>query len=787
MIKNKSKNLFDKGSVITGFFIAVDGSIQSDTFNFYHPDFIPIQAGQTITTSNATATIHRIVFYNSSQVFISREVVSSATSLTATAPSNAKFFRVSALISQLNTFQSELGSTATAYVPYNDIQISVGQFEQGQGKNLFDGRFLADTFMSGINGSLSSITGARTTLPIAVLPSRTYTATTDDRANYRFLDSNQSLISFFDGGVSSQITFTTTSNTAFVQIYYSRFGTNTQIQLELGNTATPYEPYKYLAIHNPASNDIPIPALNNKTLNEVFNTTNNLFFSNLGTFAFSNIVRTNGTIGYNYSLTVTSDGQFTQNITTGSDVLYVGYEFISSSLTPVLSRWNSFSDTTGISTTPPRFNSWLGTKTAPSFGARFTVTGLTFNIVINNLFVFNLTSLGIASQTQAQMDAYFQAWQRNNAGTLLANTFIQHDQNSVPIADLNGKTLDEVFIGGQLVNNGDFENGFTTWEVAGSTITINDGIVNFNVNNTLAYLNKDFTAFNFTTYAITRVKKNSGTNFRIDLSTSNKLLITETEFNNANNEYNLYSKIFTSSDNINRVFIGRGNAQTHNTDVDYVKIYNLTALGITATKEQLDFWYSVWQQNHKLGMRVHRASGNDIPLAVLNNQSLNQVFVGGQLLLNNEFSNGTTNWDLRSNTSQNVVDGVNTITATATGTTIGIQQSGFTTNLSYVNIRFNPQSSNNLHVADGGGNFIFSVTPNIWQNKSGIRASTDTTFRIYQSMTSGQSLQVDSVVAINLTSLGIATLTKSQLDYLYQVWQFNQVNALVARQFIQEA
>jgi hypothetical protein len=176
-----------------------------------------------------------------------------------------------------------------------------------------------------------------------------------------------------------------------------------------------------------------------------------------------------------------------------------------------------------------------------------------------------------------------------------------------------------------------------------------------------------------------------------------------------------------------------------------------------------------------------------VPIADLNGKTLDEVFIGGQLLLNNEFSNGTTNWDLRSNTSQNVVDGVNIITATATGTTIGIQQSGFTTNLSYVNIRFNPQSSNNLHVADGGGNFIFSVTPNIWQNKSGIRASTDTTFRIYQSMTSGQSLQVDSVVAINLTSLGIATLTKSQLDYLFTVWQFNTLNALVARQFIQEA
>jgi hypothetical protein len=46
---------------------------------------------------------------------------------------------------------------------------------------------------------------------------------------------------------------------------------------------------------------------------------------------------------------------------------------------------------------------------------------------------------------------------------------------------------------------------------------------------------------------------------------------------------------------------------------------------------------------------------------------------------------------------------------------------------------------------------------------------------------------IEPTISLNLTSLGIATLTKSQLDYLYQVWQFNQVNALVARQFIQEA
>jgi hypothetical protein len=33
----------------------------------------------------------------------------------------------------------------------------------------------------------------------------------------------------------------------------------------------------------------------------------------------------------------------------------------------------------------------------------------------------------------------------------------------VPIADLNGKTLNEVFIGGNVITDGSFTNGFTNW------------------------------------------------------------------------------------------------------------------------------------------------------------------------------------------------------------------------------------------------------------------------------------------------------------------------------------
>jgi hypothetical protein len=184
--------------------------------------------------------------------------------------------------------------------------------------------------------------------------------------------------------------------------------------------------------------------------------------------------------------------------------------------------------------------------------------------------------------------------------TILNSYQLELGATATSYANYGFLTLNDIFLDGQLIINNNFDDGFNTWTNDYPTIiTVSNGIVNFNINNEIGFIEKTFSAFNFTTYAITRLKKNSGTNFRIDLSTSNKFLITETEFNNANNQYNLYSKIFTSSDNINRVFIGRGNSQTHNTDVDYVKLYNLTSLGIdTLDKSQIDIYYNLWELNN---------------------------------------------------------------------------------------------------------------------------------------------------------------------------------------------
>jgi hypothetical protein len=203
-------------------------------------------------------------------------------------------------------------------------------------------------------------------------------------------------------------------------------------------------------------------------------------------------------------------------------------------------------------------------------------------------------------------------------------------------------------------------------------------------------------------------------------------------------------------------------------------------------------------------MRVHRASGNDIPLAVLNNQSLNQVFVGGQLLSNPNFDNGTTGWTIGgAGATLTVNDGIATFTTLNASNGIGhalitTTPSQTTTNSYLVYIKYKPLSLSFGSVGYFNGSTNISVrnantfTLNTWHEfsyiyTSGANGRTVLSNVIYSNSTTNTSHEIDYIYLYNLTSLGIATLTKSQLDYLFQVWQFNNLNALVARQFIQEA
>jgi hypothetical protein len=270
-----------------------------------------------------------------------------------------------------------------------------------------------------------------------------------------------------------------------------------------------------------------------------------------------------------------------------------------------------------------------------------------------------------------------------------------------------------------------------------------------------------------------------------------------------NNNSTLFTLNFTE---INRIRLLNLNT-VDSIFISNIHAINLTALGITATKEQLDFWYSVWQQNHKLGMRVHRASGNDIPLAVLDGQTLNEVFRDGNLSTNPNFENGTTGYVPTSSTLSIVNDRLR-VTSNGTATSINVRFDSnlpsFTTpDVIYYNSGFRLNFLSNtfyLRTAFGTGDFaetdtLFTISNiNNTYYYSALRNVTvnGKPFHYFimsdpTTIPNDKYFEVSYINAYNLTALNLTSLTQSQLDYLFNIWQYNNQNALISRQFIQEA
>jgi hypothetical protein len=811
VVLSRGFDIFSLNAWITNFLTTNANSVNSfsQNFNYVRANTTPSDRNRILLTTNAQTNNIQISPY-----FINLTALFGA----GNEPTKA----------QMDTLFAEFQEAGS---------VAVGQFEQGQGKNLFDKgvNFIESGSLDTVGIDLVSTIRARTNGFIEVNQNTQYIGSVNNiyivRAIY-YYDVSFNFISLF---VNDDASFTTPANTKYIRVLFRQITplndtidsndieiiSNT-FQLELGSVSTAYEPYKYLAIHNPASNDIPIPALNNKTLNEVFvggqlivngtfdNNINNWFTLTGRTLSHqTNFIRSTrvsntpyiaqfrvSTFGNNnskYYITFKAksnkNGSLAVALATGTvdDVLFP-YD---NQVVNINTSFNNYSILANITTTSGDIN---------AIRFNFTDGTLTNDFLdLDDVSTINLTSLGIASQTQAQMDAYFQAWQRNNAGTLLANTFIQHDQNSVPIADLNGKTLDEVFIGGQLDSLSDF-----TVNSAGADITFNDGVLDMDYTSDATFLDST-SLITGNSYYFT-IKTNV-----ISLTTNAPRVL----FDNVDisggfgytivGEYD-FSTVKTINSTNNFLRLSRTSSTPSIFRVQYKDMYiiNLTALGITATKEQLDFWYSVWQQNHKLGMRVHRASGNDIPLAVLNNQSLNQVFVGGQLITNSSLTT-TSNWTVL-NSTNSVLNNelINTGDGTSTTPLTFATISGGTTSINpnvvvygRATLRVNNSNATSISVRSGNGQYgVIQNTPLInqpynlsFRGLSTVATSAFVVRHFYDTTTlaNGSKIFIKEPLLIDLTALNLTSLTKSQLDYLFTVWQFNTLNALVARQFIQEA
>lgn len=108
------KNLFDKNAVTLDRYVNANGGILSTNTAYVASDWIEVDPDTVYTRSYA----HQMAFYNENKNFISGINSGSASPLTFTTPSNAKYMRLTVAKTVIETFQVERGSVATTYEPF---------------------------------------------------------------------------------------------------------------------------------------------------------------------------------------------------------------------------------------------------------------------------------------------------------------------------------------------------------------------------------------------------------------------------------------------------------------------------------------------------------------------------------------------------------------------------------------------------------------------------------------------------------------------------------------------
>ncbi len=113
---NKSKNLFNKGVITTGYYVNSSNGALTASSNYNASDFIEI----TPSTDYFVSYGHQIAFYDSAKTYISgvNLTTNGASGGTFTTPSTAKYIRVTVPNDKVSSYQLEIGNVGTDYEPY---------------------------------------------------------------------------------------------------------------------------------------------------------------------------------------------------------------------------------------------------------------------------------------------------------------------------------------------------------------------------------------------------------------------------------------------------------------------------------------------------------------------------------------------------------------------------------------------------------------------------------------------------------------------------------------------
>jgi len=262
------KNLFNDTLEVGT--INSSGNNATSTDNMRNADYISVNQQTTYTISASSNCYIGIRYYNSSKTFLSSGTTAEQPN-TFTTPENCKYVRF-VFVNITDTtvkVQLEKGSTASEYEVYKEqsYEINLGNIElckigdykdfikKGTGKNLFDKDNANIINASVINNVITESNSAKM-FYISCEPNTTYTISREI-VGARFVGyttnttptTGVSTLQIVSGNTASSITITTDANANYLLVYYLYNSSENEtqilssIQVELGSTATPYEPY----------------------------------------------------------------------------------------------------------------------------------------------------------------------------------------------------------------------------------------------------------------------------------------------------------------------------------------------------------------------------------------------------------------------------------------------------------------------------------------------------------------------------------------------------------------
>lgn len=192
--------------------------------------------------------------------------------------------------------------------------------------------------------------------------------------------------------------------------------------------------------------------------------------------------------------------------------------------------------------------------------------------------------------------------------------------NDTPLNDLNGLTLNDIFLDSQLLLNPNFENGDSNWLFNVGSYSINEGIVTFT---TTAQNQAIYTIENFnvghTYYNVARAKT-----LTLSIALRNYGLIgSPYKYVPATNQFEIVS-IKAVAEDLNSSLQMRQLTSSNLGEkyLDFVYLYDLTNLGLENMNiNDLDFYFNFWYNNNfKRNLNSYNNLGN-IPVTNLENMN----------------------------------------------------------------------------------------------------------------------------------------------------------------------